>query len=81
MEGKETHPQFQPRRASDVRAVVLANKKTPVSPLFREGSLSNVILEGKVDTCPRKSPACPAVRCSVVRRPSLRVGHLEYLEC
>lgn len=38
---QNAYPQFHPRSALLLRAVVDANKKTPVSPIFRRGSLSN----------------------------------------
>ena len=38
---KKAYPQFQPRSASELLAVVEANRKTPVSPLFSRGSLNN----------------------------------------
>ena len=37
----KTYPQFQPRSAFELLAVVDANKNTPVSPLFSRGSLNN----------------------------------------
>ena len=34
---KNAYPQFQPRSASELLAVVVANKNAPVSPRLREG--------------------------------------------
>ena len=36
-----THPQFHPSNALELLAVVLAKRKTPVSPILRERSLNN----------------------------------------
>lgn len=38
---KNAYPQFHPSSALELRAVVLAKRNTPVSPLFREGSLNS----------------------------------------
>lgn len=37
------YPQFQPSKALEFRAVVLAKRKAPVSPDFRKESLNNVL--------------------------------------
>jgi hypothetical protein len=34
---QKTYPQFQPRRSLEFLAVVLARRKTPVSPIFPRG--------------------------------------------
>ena len=36
-----TYPQFHPSNALELLAVVLAKRKTPVSPILRERSLNN----------------------------------------
>jgi hypothetical protein len=38
----KAYPQFHPKSAFDDRAVVLAKRKAPVSPIFRVGSLNSV---------------------------------------
>ncbi len=68
---QNAYPQFHPRSALLLRAVVDANKKTPVSPIFRGGSLSNATACRERDTRPRRAPACPCARRTAARRPNL----------
>ena len=49
----KTYPQFQPRSAFELLAVVDANKNTPVSPLFSRGSLNNGCACRERNTRPR----------------------------
>ena len=62
---KKAYPQFQPRSASELLAVVDANRKTPVSPLFSRGSLNNEIAcrgDGVLARAERQGALAPDVR-------------------
>ena len=61
----KTYPQFQPRSAFELLAVVDANKNTPVSPLFSRGSLNNEYAcsrDGVLARAERQGALAPDVR-------------------
>ena len=69
------YPQFQPRSAFEFLAVVVANKKAPVSPLFRERSLSNVsACRGQRSLARGDGQRAPAADVPLLDRPAGEEG-------
>lgn len=69
------NPQFHPSSASDVRAVVLAKRKTPVSAV-KHDSLNNMTNSTQIqDIHKLKSLAFPSYQCMAAQRAIQRAEH------